>query len=396
MKDNRKIQWGIIVCIVLLYLIHTFILLPAYEWIYTPYESFLFIAWYRLVRDVGIGYLAVVLWRWLVHREKKSGRFVIAAVACLLVIILRDQEHLLFWWFWWIWPFLVLGFGRHIRDLKLTLGVNQWKVQDWEPGEFWGSLIYCGLVLLAMEMFLHLESYYWLDKDILGALYFSAVICVGWYCSDENGKSRKNPICLLFAAVFFWKFLGASYRVKEIMDSLKNPITAITGTHSEINWLGNRIYMLKQIWLGQPGMSAAQRAYMVEGISLATAKNLYGAGGVLVILLLQGILLYLLYCLYRNRIRTQEHTVWYRMAFISIVVWTVIAFAGQILLISSTYVDFMFLGATQMSVMVMVLLLGLNGSRGVAGIGSNHCIRDCCRSNLNNVCADRESIDIEE
>ena len=99
MKDNRKIQWGIIVCIVLLYLIHTFILLPAYEWIYTPYESFLFIAWYRLVRDVGIGYLAVVLWRWLVHREKKSGRFVIAAVACLLVIILRDQEHLLFWWY---------------------------------------------------------------------------------------------------------------------------------------------------------------------------------------------------------------------------------------------------------------------------------------------------------
>lgn len=363
MRDNRKLQWGSIICIVLLHLIHTFILLPADVWTYTPYEHFFFIAWYRLVRDVGIGYLAVVLWRWMVHKEKRSKGFIIAAAVCLLVIILRDKETLLFWWIWWIWPFLVLGFARYIRDLKLTLGVNQWKLQEWEPGEFWGSLIYCGLVLLTMGMFWHSQSYYWLERDILGSLYFSAVVCVGWYCSDENGKSRKNPICLIFTGVFFWKFLGASYRIKEIIGSLKNPITAVTGMHSKINWLGNRMYMLKQIWLGQPGMSAAQREDTVGGISLAVAKNQYGAVGVAVILFLQGILIYMLYRLYRKRIQTQEHIVWYRMTFLSIVIWTVIAFAGQILLISSTYVDFMFLGATQMSAMVMILLLGLSGNK---------------------------------
>ena len=316
-------------------------------------------AWYRLIRDGGMAYLAWVLWRRLVHKEKRTKWFVITMVMIVILEITLEQGHLWYQWLWLFWPFLTLGGVKYIRTMKLTVGVNHWKVQDWEPGEFWGSLIYYVCTFFILGMIVVFSPSRLLARDIPGVLYFGTVVCAAWYCSDRKGKSWKNPMGLIFLVVF----LGGNYRVEEIIASLENPITAISGTRSEVNWLGNRLYMLKQIWLGQSGMTEAQRFNTVKNILPAMAKYQYGVGGVLVILLLQGTLICSLYRLYRNWIKTQEYMAWYRMAFVSIVIWTVIAFATQFLLIVTTSVDFMFLGATQMSAMVLVLLLGLNRRR---------------------------------
>ena len=356
MKETKKLQRIGIGCIILMYLLYTFLQCYIPQPYYMPKGYSYYMAWYRLIRDVGTSYLAWVLWQRLVHKEKRTKWFVIAMVLFMILEIMVEQTNLWYRWLWLFWPFLTLGGAKYIRTMKLTMGVNRWKVQDWEPGEFLGSLIYyvCNFFILVM-----IVVFSPLGRDIPGGLYFCAVTCAAWCCSDRKGKSWKNPVGVFFSVVFLREFIGGNYRVEEIIASLENPITAISGTRNEVNWLGNRLYMLKQIWLGQPGMIEAQRFDVVKNILPAMVKHKYGIGGLLVILFLQGTLIYSLYRLYRNWIKTQEYIIWYRMAFVSIMIWTIIAFATQFLLIATTSVDFMFLGATQMSAMVLVLLLGL-------------------------------------
>ena len=363
MKETKKLQRIGIGCIIFMYLIYTFLQCYIPQPYYKPKGYLYYMALYPLIRDGGMAYLAWILWRRLVHKEKRTKWFVIAMVMIVILEIILEQRNLWYRWLWLFWPFLTLGGAKYIRTMKLTVGVNHWKVQGWEPGEFWGSLIYYVCTFFILGMIVVFSSSRLLARDIPGVLYFCAVVCAAWYCSDRKGKSWKNPMGLIFLVVFLKDFLGGNYRVEEIIASLENPMTAISGTRSEVNWLGNRLYMLKQIWLGQSGMTEAQRFDTVKNILPAMAKHQYGVCGVLVILFLQGILIYSLYRLYRNWVKTQEYVAWYRMAFVSIVIWTVIAFATQFLLIVTTSVDFMFLGATQMSATVLVLLLGLNCRR---------------------------------
>ena len=359
MKGIKKLQRISIGCIILMYVIYTLLQYYNLQPYYIPKGYSFYMAWYRLIRDGGMSYLAWVLWRRLVHKEKRTKSFVIAMVIFVIFEIMVEQRNLWYRWLWVFWPFLTLGSAKYVRTMKLTMGMNRWKVQVWKPGEFWGSLIYYVSIFFILGMIVVFGPNHLLERDIPGVLYLGVVICAAWYCSDRKGKSWKNPIGVIFFVAFLKEFIGGNYRVEEIIASLENPITAISGTRSEVNWLGNRLYMLEQIWLGQPGMTREQKFDIVKNILPAMVKHQFGVEGLLVILLLQGTFVCSLYRLYRNWIKTQENMAWYRMAFVSIVIWTFIALVTQFLLIATTSVEFMFLGATQMSAMVLVLIVGV-------------------------------------
>ena len=353
MQKEQKLKWLTIGCILSIAVVYTAALVkifpePAY---YTEYHQWMFYWWY-MIWDVAAVHVAFGLWK----NFKLDIKTVLRLLTLVAMIILQG-EYFLYHLLLMFWPFAMLALAKSIRQRKITFGIDQWKMQDKSLGELWGSLVYYGLLATGM-MVIRVIGPRYMVRDLVMIGYLLAVTCAAWICSSENWKSFLNPLNLIFLIVMIRKFFDGNYRVEEIISSLEKPMTAITGARHEMIWLGNRMEMMGQVWLGWPITLKEQMENTCQGVSMVMIKQLFGSGGVILTVLLEGILIFLLYRLYRNHLSKQTGKKWYRMALVSIIIWCVIALAAQVVLIAATRVEPLFMGRTEMLAMVLLFIHG--------------------------------------
>lgn len=188
-----------------------------------------------------------------------------------------------------LWPFATYGAACQTR---------QWMKNRHEKRDLPGG---CGyfLAILMSVWFLETKMVRWgvLGRDPLEILYLLGMGAVSWKMTETEEKSQdsgKAMAAILFmCGLAFLAALFASDRVGEILESLKNPITSVTGNKDGINWLGYRKEVFMGAWRGD--LSVMEELYMGKlsrGCPLAWISYAKGPVAMLLVLALETGLLY--------------------------------------------------------------------------------------------------------
>lgn len=198
-----------------------------------------------------------------------------------------------------LWPFVTFAAACQAR---------QW-MKKYKKNDLWGA---CGyfLAVLVLVWFLDTKMVQWetWGSEPMGILYLLGMGAVSWKMTETGQKSPGSnkaawTVLILLGLVFLFALL-TNDRVIEILGSLKNPVTSVTGSRDEINWLGYRGAAFMGIWTGD---LSVMEEFFVSRLSrncpLVWIGYVKGPGVMLLVLALEAGLLYCVISLAKEEAR---------------------------------------------------------------------------------------------
>ncbi|MBQ8231375.1 MAG: hypothetical protein IJZ34_05555 [Lachnospiraceae bacterium] len=168
------------------------------------------------------------------------------------------------------------------------------------------------------------------------------------------------PVIVLLS--LFWQ----QPRVGEILESLSNPFSSVSGNKWEVNWLGYRLQLLGQGWTGDFSLMGDHAAYLSADCPLVWLNTSFGFPAVLLVLLLAVCIFRGMYQLVkRKRENGQEYGELAILAF-ALCVRTVLALAANVFLITTSDVGIFMMGNAYDIIPLMFFLIAgaETGTRG--------------------------------
>lgn len=367
---KKRIIWThekcVILCMTLLIAIYTIALavLPSHlekDWGF--YDGY----WLKyLFQLVKMGIMTVFITKAYMHwrmggRKKKVGFWLSLAFLILLLgnyyISIRDIQYALQKLCIAIWPIIVLILAMWIqrKEDKLCVGTFCY-AKAW----------YYILVLFSVWFVTDVLSYINMFKrDISDMIYLFGCASIAW-CIRKAFTNKaivktfritwEMISNLLFSIASTLVLLVNHERFGQIVSSLKNPISNIEGTVEEVNWIGNRIKLMKQVWVQNLNLLENNSYHSNYDSSLVLVQQEFGWIATIAVLVIEGLLIYSLYRFYKENKMNGTNSIWIQMSFYTICFWTGFGFLMDVLVVTSSRIGLILLGNYECFVMILLFL----------------------------------------
>lgn len=149
-----------------------------------------------------------------------------------------------------LWPFVTYAAASQAR---------QWMKKRYGKDDLRGIWGYVPAVLV-LVWFLETKMVSWgtSGRQPMEMLYLLGMGAVSWKMTETDqrqpGSGKTTWAVLILCVAAFLASLLAGGRTMEILESLKNPVTSVTGSRAEINWLGYRAAVFLGAWRGDLSM----------------------------------------------------------------------------------------------------------------------------------------------
>lgn len=298
-----------------------------------------------------------------VEGKWKAGAVLFAGAFFVSVLgMMYDFEYLLFGIQRMLvihWPFLIICVAEVVRRMEKKHPLEKWK---------YGVFLYYGvvtaLIWLMKDVCVCYDRYH--SSDLVQIIYL--LLCAAFVWNLKGKKKGRDSWVWILTIVSFVLLCLHHERATEILNSLTNPMTEVYGNDGEVNWLANRLAMMKQIWLGNMDSYEYRTSIAAYSCPLAIVKEVFGYAGTVLMLVLEGSLLYQVYAVYKARKPKGTVGMLCKTVFFAIAAWSSIDLITNILLIYSYGVGLPLLASYEG---YMLILFFLYLSR-MAGKGDVH------------------------
>lgn len=252
-----------------------------------------------------------------------------------------------------VWPLLMLALATKIqkRNTKLTFGTF-----------CYGKALYSVLVLFSIWFVTDVLSYTSIFKrDISDMIYLFGCAGIAW-CTQKAFTEKKMDTIKEIISSIFYSFVSIAIlllnhiRFGRIVESLKNPIANTDERFYEVNWLGHRMELMKQIWIENKTLLGNDGFASRYDSSLVLIQQVFGLIVTIAVLAIEAYLIYSLYRLYKEQKSVGNLALVTQTIFYTICFMTGLAFFMELFVVTSSRFGLPLLGNTESFVLILFLL----------------------------------------